>query len=240
MPAFDVVSGGRDLLVELHGDRFAELLPASVGLVEGCGERVDGLGGGAAFSSSEARVLSGSLRALELCARTVAFAGGGAGRGVGPAAGAGVKVVRVVDEHTEPFDGIQRRHLRRHHSKPLETGMGGSRLGVVAGLRRGVGDPALLMRLAPVGVEVVDGLFEVVGGRVHGGVVAGAAEGDVGEFAAAAGGEDVGAVDGGALGSVDGERVAVVEVFGVESVAGDVHVSSVAGASRRGGGRRCR
>ena len=107
--------------------------------------------------------------------------------------------------------------------------MGGSRLGVVAALRGGVGDPALVALRAPVGVEVVDGLFEAVGGGVHGGVVAGAAEGDVGEFAAAAGGEDVGAVDGGALGSVDGEGVAVVEVVGVEAVAGDVHVASVAG-----------
>ena len=98
----------------------------------------------------------------------------------------------------------------------------------------------MVVRLVPVGVEVVDGLFEVVGGGVDAGLLAGPAEGDVGEFAAAAGGEDVGAVDGGALGSVDGERVAVVEVLGVEPVAGDAHRSSVAGAVRRGGGRRAR
>jgi hypothetical protein len=85
---------------------------------------------------------------------------------------------------------------------------------------------------APVGVEVVDGLFEVVGGGVDAGLVAGSAEGDVGEFSSAAGGEDVGAVDGCALGSVDGEGVAVVEVVGVEAVAGDQHGASVAGACR--------
>ena len=70
---------------------------------------------------------------------------------------------------------------------------------------------------APVGLEVVDGLVEVVGGGVDGGVVAGSAEGDVGEFSAAAGGEDVGLVVGGSLGAVDGEGVAVVEVVGVEA-----------------------
>jgi hypothetical protein len=240
VPAFDVVSGGGDLLVELLGDGFAELLPPLLGLVEGGGEGVDGLGGGAAFSSSEVRVLSGSSRVVELRARVVAFAGGGAGRGVGPAAGAGVEVVRVVDEHAEPFGRIQRGHLRTDHGVPLQTGRSGGRLGVVAGLRGGVGDPALVALRAPVGVEVVDGLFEVVSGRVDRGVVAGAAEGDVGEFAAAAGGEDVGAGVGGALGAVDGEGVALVEVVGVESFAGDVHVASVAGNRVEVVGRRCR
>ena len=108
VPAFDVVSGGRDLLVELHGDRFAELLPASVGLVEGSrrgcrwswrrrGVLVVGGSGPERFVGRPGVVLA-----------PVAFASGGAGRGVGPAAGAGVKVVRVVDERTEPFGGIQR------------------------------------------------------------------------------------------------------------------------------------
>ena len=98
--------------------------------------------------------------------------------------------------------------------------------------RRGasVGDPALVRLVTPVGSEVVDRLFEAVGSGVDVGLVAGAAERDVGELSAAAGGEDVGAVDGGALGSVDGEGVAVVEVVGVEAVAGDAHRASVAGA----------
>jgi len=45
---------------------------------------------------------------------------------------------------------------------------------------------------------------------------AGAAHGDVGEFPAAAVGEDVGAVNGGALGSVDGDGVRVVEAIRCE------------------------
>ena len=92
-----------------------------------------------------------------------------------------------------------------------------------------VDDPALVVRLSPVGVEVVDGLVEVVGGGVDAGLLASPAEGDVGELAASAAGEDVGAIDGGALGSMNRERVAVVEVLGVEPVACDAHVSSVAG-----------
>ena len=93
----------------------------------------------------------------------------------------------------------------------------------------GVGDPALVAVDAPVGLEVVDGLVEVVGGGVDRGVVAGAAEGDVGELAAAAGGEDVGSVVGGALGAVHGEGVAVVEVRGVEAFAVDADCSAVGG-----------
>ena len=95
----------------------------------------------------------------------------------------------------------------------------------MSGLGSGVGDPALVVGLVPVGAEVADGLFEVVSGGVDAGLLAGAAEGDVGEFSTTAGGEDVGAVDGCALSSVDGEGVAVVEVLGVEPGAGDAHVT---------------
>lgn len=84
---------------------------------------------------------------------------------------------------------------------------------------RGVGDPALVSVVGPVDGEVVAGLVEVVGDGVEGRACAGAAEGDVGELSSAASGEDVGAVAGGALGAVDGERVAVVEVVGVDRCA---------------------
>ena len=72
--------------------------------------------------------------------------------------------------------------------------------------------------------------------------VAGSAEGDVGELSAAAGGEDVGAVVGGALGAVDGEGVAVVEVLGVDRLAGEDDRPALGGdgseRGRRGGRRR--
>lgn len=51
---------------------------------------------------------------------------------------------------------------------------------------------------------------------MEGGTGSGSAEGDVGEFSAPTGGEDVGALVGGALGAVDGEGVAVVQVLGVD------------------------
>lgn len=63
---------------------------------------------------------------------------------------------------------------------------------------------------APVGLEVVECLGDVVGGGVDRGAVPSAAEGDAGQLAATTRGEDVGAVVGGALGAVDGEGVAVV------------------------------
>src|SRR5690349_1042392 len=92
--------------------------------------------------------------------------------------------------------------------------------GMLAGSGGGVGDPSSVGLGAPVGDEVGNGLLEVVGGRMDGRVLAGATERDVGEFAAAAGGEDVRPVTGGALRAVDGERVAVVEMLAVEGVAG--------------------
>jgi len=83
-----------------------------------------------------------------------------------------------------------------------------------------VDDPALVAVVGPIEGEVLAELGEVVGDGVEGGAVAGPTEGDVGQLSAAAGGEDVGAVVGGALGSVDGEGVAVVEVRGVDRLAG--------------------
>lgn len=72
--------------------------------------------------------------------------------------------------------------------------------------------------VAPLAVEVLDGLVEVVGDALDGGGVSGSGEGDVGEFSAAAVEVDVGPVHGGALGAVDGGGIGVVEVFVVELV----------------------
>ena len=93
----------------------------------------------------------------------------------------------------------------------------------------GVDDPALVVGDAPVALEVVDGLAEVVGDGVDGGVVSGPAHGDVAEFSAAARGEDVGGVVGGALGSVHGEGVGVVEVMVVDHLPVQDDVSSFTG-----------
>ena len=82
--------------------------------------------------------------------------------------------------------------------------------------------------------EVVEGLVKVVGDGVDGGSVAGAGEGDVGEFSAAAFGEVVGAVAGGALGAVNREGVAVVEVFVVDLLTGEVDVTAVVGGEGEG------
>src|SRR3954469_25626495 len=76
----------------------------------------------------------------------------------------------------------------------------------------GLGDPALVSVDGPVGLDVLDRLGRGVGDGVQGRALAGAAHGDVGEFASAAVGEHVGAVEGGALGAVHGGGVAVVEV----------------------------
>jgi hypothetical protein len=43
----------------------------------------------------------------------------------------------------------------------------------------------------PVNLDVVHSLFQVVGGCVDGGVVAGSAHGDVGQLSSAAGSQDV-------------------------------------------------
>jgi hypothetical protein len=83
---------------------------------------------------------------------------------------------------------------------------------------------------APIILEVVDRLVEVVSGGVDGRVVPGSAEGDVGELPAPSGGEDVGSVVGGALCSVDGQCVGVVEVGLIETVASDI--SDRVGSSR--------
>jgi hypothetical protein len=93
----------------------------------------------------------------------------------------------------------------------------------------GVGDPALVVFDAPVGLEVVDGLGEIVGDGMDGGAVAGPAEGDVGELPTTTGGEVVRALVGGALGAVDGERVGIVEVPGVDRCACQGHFPAVAG-----------
>lgn len=82
-------------------------------------------------------------------------------------------------------------------------------------------DPVLGSVGLPVEGEVLLELGEVVGHGVEGGGGAGAAEGDVGEFSSAAGGEDVGAIVGGALGAVDGEGVAVVQVLAVDRLSGE-------------------
>ena len=62
--------------------------------------------------------------------------------------------------------------------------------GVDADPGGGAGDPVLVAFVGPVVGEVVDGLVEGVGDGVDGGLVAGAGQGDVGEFAAAALGEE--------------------------------------------------
>lgn len=95
-------------------------------------------------------------------------------------------------------------------------------------------DPSLRAVGSPVEGEVVLELGEVVGDGVEGGAVAGSAQGDVGEFSAAAGGKDVGAVVGGALGSVDGDGVAVVEVLGVDLRPGEEHSAAVGGSGFEG------
>src|SRR5690606_28554058 len=87
----------------------------------------------------------------------------------------------------------------------------------------GVEGPALPAVVAPVAVEVLDGLVEVVGDAVDGGGVAGSGQGAVGEFSAAAVEVDVGPVDGGALDPVDGGRIRVLETLRVELVAGEGH-----------------
>ena len=95
----------------------------------------------------------------------------------------------------------------------------------------GVEGPALPAVVAPVALEVLDGLVEVVGDAVDRGLVCGSGEGDVGEFSSAAVEVDVGSVDGGALGAVDGGGVGVVEVAVVELLApqDDRHVGVVEG-----------
>jgi hypothetical protein len=67
--------------------------------------------------------------------------------------------------------------------------------------------------VGPVAGEVVEGLVVVVSRDVDGDAVAGAAVGDVGEFAAAAVVVAVDGVEGGALGAVHGGGVAVVETL---------------------------
>lgn len=84
-----------------------------------------------------------------------------------------------------------------------------------------------MLLVPPGGVQVVDGLLEVVGGGVDGRAVAGPGEGDVGELATSAGSEDVGTVVGGALRAVDGDGVRVVEVGGVEHLADEDDLSVV-------------
>jgi hypothetical protein len=103
----------------------------------------------------------------------------------------------------------------------LTTGTGG-----------GVGDPALRIADAPVGLEDIDCLTEVVGRDVDGGLIAGSAQRYIGELSAATRSEDVSAVIGGALSPVDSEGVAVVEVLRVVALAGDHHGPAVGGADR--------
>lgn len=103
-------------------------------------------------------------------------------------------------------------------------------------LRGSVGDPALVVRYSPVGIEVVDGLVEVVGGCVDRGAFACSGECYVGELTSAAGGEDVGPVVGCSLGAVNRDGVGVVEVLGVEGLAEEDDVAAVVDWLRRGSG----
>lgn len=59
-----------------------------LGVIVSRGERVDRLGGSAAVSSSQARVLGVALRVVEVGSCLVTGTGGDADGGVGPAAGA--------------------------------------------------------------------------------------------------------------------------------------------------------
>lgn len=165
---------------------------------------------------------SDAAGSLEPLSGVVEVAGGGALGGVAPAAGSNVEVLVVALQRGEASAGVGSANLEQWPGQGRRLGLrarwrGSAGFGLVADAGGRVGDPALLVLDAPVDAEVVDRLSEVLGGGVDGRVVAGAAEGDVGELSAAPGGEDVGALEGGALGSVDREGIAVVEVVAVDA-----------------------
>src|SRR5713101_6768259 len=227
----DFSAGRGDLFAEQLGGGFADPMPDLIGVVKRHGQRFDGLPGTTTLAPLAVRIVDPTVRVSELRMNAVASLRGGAGGSVLPASRSGVEVVVVVDEGTEPSSGIRRDRFRWQRHERLRFGHSADGLRMAAHLGRSVVDPALVTGLAPVGVEVVDSLFEAVGGGVDVGVLSRTAEGDVGELSATAGGKDMCPVVRGALGSVDGEGVAVVEMFRVEAVAGDVDVSSIAGAS---------
>jgi hypothetical protein len=201
--ALDFLLDAGDRLTEVVDNRLADGCPSHFGGVEhGC-ERIDLPHSGPAVSAARARVDGASLRGIEAGPEVVAISGVLSFGGVVPTAPPGEQVPEVVVEVAEaPVSGEAALLWCGHRVEGCWRG--------------GVGDPALGLIVRPVDAEVVAGLIEVVGDGVEGGAGTGSAEGDVGQFPAAASGEDVGAVVGGALGAVDGEGVAVVQVIGVD------------------------
>lgn len=84
-----------------------------------------------------------------------------------------------------------------------------------------VQNPALPAVGGPFPAEVLDGLVEIIGRDVDLARLACPAHGDVGEFSAAAIGEDMSAIDGRSLHAVDGDRVGVVEALTRELTASE-------------------
>jgi hypothetical protein len=78
----------------------------------------------------------------------------------------------------------------------------------------GIDGPGGCGPVAPLSLQVLSGLMAVVGDDPGGGGLPSSAHGDVGEFAAAAVGQEMGAVDGGALDPVRGGGVAVIDLVG--------------------------
>ncbi len=81
----------------------------------------------------------------------------------------------------------------------------------------------------PVPAQVVDGLGQIVGDGPHVGGLAGPAHGHVGQFPAAAVGEEVGPLGGRSLAAMDGGGVPVAETVRSCFVAAEVHVLAVVG-----------
>ena len=198
----DVMNVGVELLFDWRTDD----VPALFGLFHQRAGVADGPFFG---SSSTAGACSGvriRLGSLELVAGVVELAGSVAFGGVAPAAGAVSELAEVVVQLLKlqlRVVALRRPPDRRPAAAVVESlpHLGNSVLECWFGFESGgdgggMGDPALVVGDSPVILEVVDGLAEVVGGGVDCGVVSGAAHGDVAEFSAAAGGEDVGPVVG--------------------------------------------
>jgi hypothetical protein len=95
-----------------------------------------------------------------------------------------------------------------------------------------VEDPTLASIGRPLGRQIPDGLIGVVRDDVDVAGIACTAHGDVGEFSAAAVGEDVSVVDGRSLHAADGDGVRVVEAVTREFFASEDLEAAVAEADR--------
>jgi hypothetical protein len=188
-----------------------------------------------------------ALGTLAPVARLVELASSATGGGVLPAAGAADEGVAALAKTVEVGPGGGELCGRvgwgvafervEFGEQPGAVGGGVVRHGLDGGVDAdrggGAGDPVLVAVERPVVGDVVDGLVEVVGDGVHGAGTAGAGHGDVGELATAALCQVVRLVGGGTLLAMHGQRIAVVEVLGVEPLAPHGDLSAVVGRHRQ-------